>query len=207
MGRTSKLTAVAAIGLVPVATVTTQQHWNLTTPYHVRHDLHIAGIPGPHLEDDLNSYPTPFRYDGHGRPIGLDWAVLSANCPQDPSVWANASLVKPKSRGTRIPDETEMRIVRLHLDGWTAAQIAEDCDVSSVTVSAVLDRREVTENRGRGTRQRLPQETYDEVIRLYTEERLGGAGIRAALGLSHATIYKILRRHGIPTRNQRRNAA
>jgi len=151
------------------------------------------------------TYPTPFRYDGHGRPVGLDWAALSANCPQDPSVWAAASLVKPKRQGTRLPDETEMDIVRLHLEGKSAAEICDEVGVSSPTVSKVLDRHEITERRGRGSRQRLPQEVHDEVVRLYTQEGLGGQGIRARTGLSHATVYKILRRRGIKTRAKARN--
>lgn len=151
----------------------------------------------------LTTHPTPFRYDVHGRPAGLDWAALSANCPQDPSVWSNASLVKEKRPGNKLPNETETLIVRLHLDGVAAVDIAEQIDVSAVTVSAVLDRCGVTENRGRGTRQRTPDHVVDEVVRLYTVDKLGGAGIRAQLGLSHATIYKILRRRGIATRNQR----
>lgn len=155
----------------------------------------------------LTTYPTPFRYDGHGRPIGVDWAVLSANCPQDPSVWGKASLVKTTRAANRLSDETEIEIVRMHREGVTAKDIAECLEISPVTVAAVLDRRDVTENRGRGTRQRTPLETTQEVIRLYTEEKLGGQGIRNRLGLSHATIYKILRRNGIPTRNQKRTAA
>lgn len=150
----------------------------------------------------LTSHPTPFRYDAHGKPAGLDWDVLSANCPQDPSVWVKGSLVNPKRAGNRLPDEIEMRIVRMHLDGVPATEIAEELEISTPTVGAVLDRREITEGRGRGSRNRTPQETVDEVVRLYTVEGLGGAGIRNRLGLSHATIYKILRRQGIPTRTK-----
>lgn len=155
----------------------------------------------------LTSHPTPFRVDAHGRPVGLDWDVLRASCPQDPSVWSRSSLVKTARPGNRLPDETEMLIVRLHLDGCSAAEIAAEADVSMPTVAAVLDRREVTENRGRGARNRTSADVVREVVRLYTEEKLGGAGIRSLTGLSHATIYKILRRQGIPTRNQKREAA
>lgn len=142
------------------------------------------------------------RYDERGRPIGLDWAALSANCPQDPSVWSRGSLVKDKRPGTRIPNETETLIVRLHLDGMTAGDIAEATDVSAVTVSAVLDRHEITENRGRGTRQRTPEHVADEVVRLYTQEGMAGAAIGERVGVRHATVYKILRRRGIPVRSQ-----
>ena len=142
------------------------------------------------------------RYDAQGRPIGLDWATISASCEQDPSVWSNASLVKPKRSGTRVPDETEMLIVRLHLDGMTAADIAQEADVSAVTVSAVLDRHEIRENRGRGTRQRTPDHIAQEVIRLYVDEGLAGAAIGERTGVRHATVYKILRRNGITVRTQ-----
>jgi len=150
----------------------------------------------------LTSRPTPFRYDVHGRPIGLDWTVLSANCPQDPSVWVSASLVKEKRPGTKIPNETETLIVRLHRDGMSAADIAQTVDVSAVTVSAVLDRNDVRENRGRGTRQRTPEHVADEIVRLYTEQNLAGAKIGELTGVRHATVYKVLRRRGIPVRSQ-----
>ena len=142
------------------------------------------------------------RFDDRRRPVGLDWATLSARCEQDPSVWANASRVNPKRPTTRLPDETEMLIVRLHLDGMAAVDIAKQADVSAVTVSAVLDRHEIRENRGRGTRQRTPDHIAREVIRLYVDEGLAGAEIGERTGVRHATVYKILRRNGVPVRSQ-----
>lgn len=142
------------------------------------------------------------RYDDRGRPVGLDWPALSAHCEQDPSVWVNASLVKPKRPGSRLPDETETLVIRLHREGLTQAEIAEAADVSAPTVSAVLDRHEIRENRGRGSRQRTPQHITDEIIRLYTQENLAGAKIGELTGVRHATVYKILRRNGIQPRSQ-----
>lgn len=142
------------------------------------------------------------RYDDRGRPVGLDWATLSANCEQDPSVWLNASLVKEKRPGNRVSDEIETLIVRLHLDGLSAADIAERADVSAPTVSAVLDRHEIRENRGRGTRQRTPDHIAAEVVRLYTQENLAGAVIGERCGVRHGTVYKILRRNGIQPRGR-----
>jgi len=138
------------------------------------------------------------RYDNRGCPAGLDWTVISASCPQDPSVWKAASQTPRQS--TKLPDETEAEIVKLHLQGVLAADIGRALDISNVTVGKVLDRRGVTQDRGRGTRQRTPDDVTAEVIRLYTQEELGGTTIRKRTGLSHATIYKILRRNGIATR-------
>jgi transposase len=140
------------------------------------------------------------RYDEQGRPAGLDWTALSANCPQEPSVWSNASLVKEKRPGTRIPNETETLIIRLHLGGMAAVAIAAAADVSAPTVSAVLNRHEIRENRGRGTRQRTPDHVTAEIIRLYVDEGLAGARIGELTGVRHATVYKILRRNGIQPR-------
>lgn len=142
------------------------------------------------------------HFDAHGRPAGLDWAAVSAHCPQDPSVWVDASLVKPKRSGTRVPNEIETEIVRRHLAGETAAAICDAVGVSAPTVSAVLDRHEITENRGRGSRQRTPQHITDEIIRLYTEQGLAGAEIGQRVGVRHATVYKILRRNGVQPRSQ-----
>lgn len=147
--------------------------------------------------------PTPFRYDDRGRPIGLDWSALSANCPQDPSVWKRGQPVKDKRAGGRLSEEIETRILQLHADGAANADIAAAVDVHPMTVGAVLNRHGVTEGRGRGIRQRTPEAVVDQVIHLYTQEGLGGAGIRRETGLSHATIYKILRRNGIVTRAKR----
>lgn len=142
------------------------------------------------------------RFDERGRPTGLDWAALSASCPQDPSVWSNASLVNTKRQGTKLSDLTEMEIVRLHAAGVASVAIAADLDISSVTVAAVLDRRGVTENRGRGTRQRTPAAVAKEVVRLYTEEQLPGSKVGKLTGVRPATVYKILRRHGIDVRDR-----
>lgn len=137
-------------------------------------------------------------YDNRGRPVGLDWTVINASCPQDPAVWKAASQVKPKD--TKLPEETEVEIVRLHLRGILAADIAKELNVSTATIGKVLDRRGVTQDRGRGTRQKTPDDLITEVIRLYTEEGLGGTSIHRRTGVGIATIYKALRRHGIPTR-------
>ena len=142
------------------------------------------------------------RCDDRGRPVGLDWPALSAHCEQDPSVWVNASVVQPKRTGSRVPNEIETLIIRLHREGMTQPEIAEGADVSAPTVSAVLDRHEITENRGRGSRQRTPQHITDEIIRLYTQENLAGAKIGELTGVRHATVYKILRRHGVAVRTQ-----
>jgi hypothetical protein len=147
------------------------------------------------------------RYDDRGRSVGLDWAALSANCPQDPSVWSRASLVKPKRAANRLPDETETEIVRMHLDGVTASDIAEAVGVAVPTVSAVLDRHEIRENRGRGTRQRTPEHIADEIVRLYTEHGMAGAEIGERVGVRHATVYKVLRRRGIQPRGRGSRAA
>ena len=142
------------------------------------------------------------RCDDRGRPVGLDWPAISTHCEQDPSVWVNTSVVQPKRSGTRLPDETEMLIIRLHKDGQTQADIAEAADVSAPTVAAVLDRHEIRENRGRGPRQRTPDHIAAEIVRLYVEEGLAGARIGELTGVRHATVYKILRRHGVAVRTQ-----
>jgi DNA invertase Pin-like site-specific DNA recombinase len=138
-------------------------------------------------------------YDDRGRPTGLNWTVINASCPQDPAVWKTVQVAKPP-KGTHLPDEIERGILRRHSEGATAVEIAEEWGISSITVGKVLNRNGVTQDRGRGTRQRTSEVVAAEVIRLYTEEEMGGSGIRNRLGLSHATIYKILRRNGIPTR-------
>lgn len=136
-------------------------------------------------------------YDKQGRPTGLDWTVINANHVPDPSVWRKA---QDKPRDTKLPDETEAEIVRLHLRGVLAAEIARGLDISTATVGKVLDRRGVTQDRGRGTRQKTSDDLIAEVIRLYTEEKLGGTDIHRRTGVGIATIYKALRRNGIPTR-------
>lgn len=142
------------------------------------------------------------RYDERGRPVGLDWNVINAGCPQDPSVWKKAATETAKSPA-KLGDETEAAIVRMHHEGLRAAEIAESLDIATATVGKVLDRRGVTEDRGRGTRQKTPDDVVAEVIRLYTEEQLGGVTIHRRTGLSPATIYKILRRNGVPTRSSK----
>lgn len=142
------------------------------------------------------------RYDPDGRPAGLDWSAISAQCPQDPSVWSKDSLVKTNRPGSRLPDETETLIVRFHLEGLTGTEIASRLDVSVPTVSAVLDRHEIRENRGRGVRSRTPDNVAREVVRLYLEEGMSGAQIYTRTGVRHATVYKILRRNGIEPRTK-----
>lgn len=142
------------------------------------------------------------RYDLLGRPVGLDWPAVSAHCEQDPSVWRNASQVQPKRSGSRVPNEIETEIIRRHREGETAATICDAVGVSAPTVSAVLDRHEITENRGRGSRQRTPEHVADEIVRLYVEQQLPGAKIGELTGVRHATVYKILRRRGIQPRSQ-----
>lgn len=142
------------------------------------------------------------RFDSHGKPVGLDWDTLSANCPQDPSVWTRASLVKSQRAAGRLPDETETMIVRMHAEGMTAAEIAEAVEVNPMTVGVVLTRRDVTEGRGRGTRQAVSPELEDEIIRLYADENKAAAAIKAEAGVSHQTLYKVLRRRGVPLRGK-----
>lgn len=143
------------------------------------------------------------RHDEHGKPVGLDWDTISAGCPQDPSVW---KTLPARRQGTRLEAETEAEIVRMHLEGMTNADIAEAVGVSAKTVSVVLDRCDITENRGRGSGQRTPQDVVREIIRLYTEHDMAGAEIGRRVGVRHATVYKILRRNGVAVRSRGRVA-
>lgn len=142
------------------------------------------------------------RFDALGRPCGLDWATVSAACPQDPSVWSDASVVKPKRQISRLPDETETEILRLYMEGATVVAICEQTGVAPLTVSRVLDRNEIQRrpNRGGGDRQRTPEHVVDEIVRLYVEEGLNGYQVGDRVGVRHATVFKHLRRRGIQPR-------
>lgn len=143
------------------------------------------------------------RFDALGRPCGLDWATVSASCPQDPSVWSDASVVKPKRSDARLPDETETEIVRLYVEGTSVAETCRQTEVHALTVSRVLDRNGIerrTRPRGGGEQQRTPEHVIDEIVRLYVEEGLTGYQVGDRVGVRHATVFKHLRRRGIQPR-------
>jgi hypothetical protein len=50
--------------------------------------------------------------------------------------------------------------------------------------------------------QRIAPDVAERIIHLYTVEQLSGAVIGNRVGVRHATVYKVLRRHGVEPRSK-----
>lgn len=109
------------------------------------------------------------------------------------------SDVELKGRGTSpkfSPDE-EQEILREYEAGATLADLAEKYDSNRVTISEVI-KRQGGETRGRGGgHSEVTAEESDEMIRLYTEEKLSQTEIGEKLGYHQSTVGKHLRKAGV----------
>jgi hypothetical protein len=93
-----------------------------------------------------------------GKPEGLDWAAISAACPQDPSVWGTLptapKLTRPRVPGNRVTPAIEQQIISLYSESeMTGVAISEAVGVRHATVYRVLQRNNV-EPRTKGNRGR-----------------------------------------------------
>ena len=162
------------------------------------------------------------RYDEHGTPIGLDWAVHNDGNPR-PEVWTNWRPPAPKERadGTTVEEEqartthsrkrlspaVEGQIIRMYRDeGKSARECALAAGVKPPTVFKVLNRNGI-ESRGRNqTSRSVTPELETQIVRLYVDELQSSGQISKSLGVANRTVSRALVQAGVTIRTASESA-
>jgi DNA invertase Pin-like site-specific DNA recombinase len=163
------------------------------------------------------------RYDEHGKPIGLDWAMCTDGDPR-PEVWTTWREPAPKERGVgstveeeqeegqvrsrkRLSPATEGLIIRMYRDeGKSARECALAAGVKPPTVFKVLNRNGIP---SRGYHQTIRSVTPDqetEIVRRYVDELESSGQISKALGVSNRTVSRALVRAEVTIRTPSESA-
>jgi DNA-directed RNA polymerase specialized sigma24 family protein len=104
-----------------------------------------------------------------------------------------------------LRDEQERVLVSAYLGGSPGRVVAKAFGISHQTVYDILKRHGIKTREPRPLRALSPREE-DEVVAAY-EAGMSQTEIGEVLGVSQGTVYKILKRHGIKTREPRRSRA